>query len=216
MTVEQIFQKGLDLHHYANTAYPLEPTSFREFRIREKMDVEAVLTADWAEVQELALYVHIPFCQTRCRFCEYTVCSGDDALLEDDYTNLLLQEISKYGQTIQNKSVVGYDMGGGTPVYISERNLERITRAMFDTFKFDDSVGLSIETTPLVAADDLAKLRTIRGLGYQRISMGIQTVNKELLDSFERKGSVKLYQSAVENIRNAGFDQLNIDLMKCL
>jgi len=213
MILEQIFQKGLELHHYANTAYPLKPTSFRDFKIREKSKIDALLTEDLSKIQELALYVHIPFCQTRCRFCEYAVFSGDDALLEDEYTDLLLREIKKYGQITKNKHIAGFDTGGGTPAYISERNLERITRAMFDTFHFDASVGLSIETTPLVAADDLAKLRTIRGLGYQRMSMGIQTVNKELLESFERKGSVKLYQAATENIRKAGFDQLNIDLM---
>ncbi len=95
MTLDQIFQKGIDLHHYANTAYPLKPTSFKEFKKRENSEIERILADDFTKINELALYVHIPFCQTRCRFCEYAVFSGEDSKTEDEYTDLLLKEITK-------------------------------------------------------------------------------------------------------------------------
>ncbi|MCQ2735888.1 MAG: NUDIX domain-containing protein [bacterium] len=117
-----------------------------------------------------------------------------------------------YREIIGDKPIVGYDLGGGTPSYLSIENLERIT-ASIKKFNLIDGMYLSIETTPVIAAKDFDKIKAIRGLGYNRISMGFQTVSEALLESLGREGSKSIYERAVENIRRAGFDRLNIDLM---
>ena len=72
---KRIYDTGILYHHYANTAYPLTPTSFRSFRIADKQDIPSFLAEAWRKADELSLYVHVPFCQTRCKFCEYAVLS---------------------------------------------------------------------------------------------------------------------------------------------
>ncbi|MDO5154762.1 MAG: radical SAM protein [Eubacteriales bacterium] len=72
---------------------------------------------------------------------------------------------------------------------------------------------MSIETTPVIAANDFEKIKAIKDLGYNRISMGFQTVSEKLLESLGREGSKSIYEKAVENIRKAGFGRLNVDFI---
>lgn len=86
-------------------------------------------------------------------------------------------------------------------------------RKLLSSFSFSEGVSFSIETTPVIAANDFEKIKAVREMGYSRISMGFQTVNEKLLEKLEREGSKHLYDRAVDNIRKAGFKRLNIDLM---
>ncbi|HOX52385.1 MAG TPA: radical SAM protein, partial [Fibrobacteria bacterium] len=212
--VRDLFQKGLFHHHYANTAYPLTPRSFQSFRVDDPSAREHLLVEDWNRCQTLALYTHVPFCKVRCRFCEYAVVSGPDAELEDLYVELLLKEIAMYGKIVgPSKTVVGYDIGGGTPSKLSLENLRRITSAVRDTFQVPDSVVFSAETTPVIAANEPEKIHGLFQMGYRRISMGIQTVSEKLLNELGREGATQIYERAMINIRAAGFAKVNIDLM---
>ena len=121
----------------------------------------------------------------------------------------MLEEIRKI---IKEKPVVGFDLGGGTPSFISIENLKLITDSI-NKFNLKDNIYLSVETTPVIAANDFEKIKAIKELGYNRISMGFQTVSEKLLESLGREGSTSIYEKAVKNIRQAGFDRLNIDLM---
>lgn len=212
-TVEEIFKKGVDMHHYANTAYPITPQSFRDFKIKDKNEVDRLVVEQWEQVKEMGLYVHIPFCIRRCKFCEYAVFTGDDADQEELYLDLVLQEIKKYGDALSPKIIQGLDIGGGTPSAISVKNLGRIMEALDDNFGAAACESTSIETTPLIAHRDPEKMKGIRELGIERISMGIQTINPRLLEEFKRHGSVHMYRSAEKNIRKAGFERFNVDVM---
>lgn len=211
--VRDLFQKGLFHHHYANTAYPLTPRSFESFRVSDPAARERLVASDWDSCDTFSLYAHIPFCKVRCRFCEYAVLSGEDAEQEDLYVQLLLKEIAMYGKIVGKKRVVGYDLGGGTPSKFGLENLRAITRAMTDTFDIPASVGFSVETTPVIAANEPEKIHGLFEMGYRRISMGIQTVSEKLLNELGREGATHIYERAVANIRKAGFRSLNIDLM---
>jgi len=210
---QKIFETGLLYHHYANTAYPLTPGSFREYRINDSSLIADCLRKEWAKADELSLYVHIPFCTARCKFCEYTVLPEWSDTVETEYADLLLREIEMYGPLLQNRRIVGFDVGGGTPTKISLENLRRITYAVSEGFRFADDVVFSIETTPVIAAKEPEKLREVFSLGYTRISMGVQTVSERLLNELGREGSTHIYEQAVCNIRAAGYSQFNIDLM---
>ena len=117
-----------------------------------------------------------------------------------------------YRKIIKDKPIAGYDLGGGTPSYLSIENLQAITDSV-KKFHLNDGIYMSIETTPVIASKDPEKIRAIRAMGYNRISMGFQTVSEKLLESLGREGSKSIYEQAVDNIRKAGFDRLNIDLM---
>ena len=208
-----VYDAGIFYHHYANTAYPLTPASFRSFQIREPEEIEHCLRHDLSQIDAVSLYIHIPFCQTRCRFCEYVVLDQTDEALQDEYVDLLLLEMKMYAKRLKGKRIVGFDLGGGTPTILSVRNLRRITDAVRALFAIPDSVVMSIETTPLIAAKEPEKIRAVYQIGYRRISMGIQTVSSQLLATLNREGSSSLYEQAVQSIRDAGFERLNVDLM---
>ncbi len=213
MSVKQIFEDGLLYHHYANTAYPLTPKSFMDYRINNPSQIQSFLASEWEKADELSIYVHIPFCKVRCNFCEYVVLQDVDTCTEDLYVSLLLKEIQMYQAILKDKKIVGYDMGGGTPTKLSVGNLKIITEAITSSFSIQDNVIFSIETTPVIAAKEPEKILEIYKLGYKRISMGIQTISEKLLNELGREGTTHIYEQAAQNIRKAGFKQFNIDLM---
>lgn len=211
--IRKIYETGLLYHHYANTAYPLTPASFMEYKVREKQAVDELLKRDWEKIREYCLYIHIPFCQTRCKFCEYTVLDQSTPELESEYVDLLMKEMRMYASLTKDKPVIGFDIGGGTPLKLSVGHLAAITKEADTLFHIGSDVIRSIETTPVIAAKEFEKLKAVRQLGFQRISMGIQTVSPHLLAELGREGEPSIYEKAVRNIRKAGFDQFNIDLM---
>jgi oxygen-independent coproporphyrinogen-3 oxidase len=212
--LSKLYEKGLKEHHVTNTAYPLTPGSFMNYKITDTEEIEKLLTRNLGNINELAFYIHIPFCKSRCNFCEYAVVSTKEELDDKDrYVEYVMKEIVMYKHLARGKKIIGFDMGGGTPTELSFDQIKLITDKLTSTFDFDASVGFSIETTPFNAANDLDKLIKIRELGYERISMGVQTIDKSLLAEFSREGSKALYNHAVRNIRKAGFEKFNIDLM---
>ncbi len=212
MKCREIFERGIKFHHYCNTAYPLRPNSLAQYELHDNSEIYEAVKWNIQKQDELCLYVHIPFCQARCKFCEYVVLDKPSENDPDLYVAHLLKEIEMYREIIGEKPIVGYDLGGGTPSYLSVENLTKITDAI-KKFNLADGMYLSVETTPVIAANDFHKIKALRELGYNRISMGFQTVSKTLLESLGREGSASIYEKAVENIRKAGFDRLNIDLM---
>lgn len=212
MEYREIFERGIKFHHYCNTAYPLRPNSLASYEVHNHEDIYQVVKRNIERQEELCLYVHIPFCRARCRFCEYVVLDNPAEDAPNQYVAYLLKEIELYRALIKDKPVVGYDLGGGTPSYLSVENLRKITDSI-KKFNLQENMYLSVETTPVIAANDFEKMKALRELGYNRISMGFQTVSESLLKSLGREGSQSIYEKAVYHIRKAGFDRLNIDLM---
>lgn len=213
MNCNEIYETGLLYHHYANTAYPLTPHSFMEYKLTDENEIKSFLTEQWKNVDELCLYAHVPFCKSRCKFCEYTVLENTDEDIESEYTELLLKEMKMYSELLRGKRIAGFDLGGGTPAKLSAENLTRITKAVRELFDIEDGVVFSVETTPAIAADEPEKMQLLYDLGYRRISMGVQAVSEKLLAELGREGSASVYERAVKNIRAAGFERFNIDLM---
>ncbi len=209
---------GLRNHHVANTAYPLaHERTWGPYRVA-RGDVAGRALEAWEGIDDLGLYVHVPFCETRCSFCEYTVVkpgeSGDDRVRE--YFDALLSEIHRWseGMDLGRRRVHGLDIGGGTPSFAPAREIERVLDAVRARVRFAPGSDISIETTPRIAAAEPDKLRAWRAMGIDRASVGIQVVQPDLLRVLEREanGAVE-HMRAVENLRAAGFERLNVDLM---
>ena len=213
MNCREVFETGLLYHHYANTAYPLTPHSFMQYRINDRDEIRDFVTGEWQKADALSLYIHVPFCKQRCKFCEYVVLEHTDEDIENEYVELLLKEMQMYSEILKGKKIVGYDLGGGTPTKLSVENLTRITEAVRRLFDIEPDTVFSVETTPVIAANEPEKIKALYDLGYRRISMGVQRVSAKLLEALGREGSASVYEKAVENIRRAGFKSFNIDLM---
>ena len=213
ITLEELYEKGIKMHHITNTAYPLTPGSFMRYKVTDATEIKKLLKEDIDKLTALSLYVHVPFCQSRCKFCEYSVVSGNDTEKKEEYVQALLKELDMYKDIIGDKQILGFDMGGGTPTQLETDQIKRITERLHQNFNFDPKTEMSIETTPVIAARDFNKIKALNDMGYRRISMGVQTINDRLLEAFGREGNRSIYEQAVENIRHAGFDKFNIDLM---
>jgi len=211
----QIFEKGLELHNYANTAYPLDHNKvWKEFRVKNSDKDQAVIN-QWKDVDELGIYIHIPFCEKRCGYCEYAVVSGEESEEKEAYLESLIKEITKYNELFgkKKKTAVGFDIGGGTPSIFPTEFIEKILANTLPNYNLDDKFAISIETTPIIA-NDLQKMKEIRNLGIERMSMGVQTINPRILKSVDREGgTIDVLLKARDNIREAGFEKYNIDLM---
>jgi oxygen-independent coproporphyrinogen-3 oxidase len=210
----EVFAAGERNHHVSNTAYPLaHETTWKPYRVtREKHDA---LTAEAFEgIDSLCLYAHIPFCEVRCSFCEYTVVSGDDLRETERYMDALERELDVWATRLGRRTLHGFDIGGGTPAFVSEARIERFVERVRERFVLRDDAGISIEATPRIAAARPEMLHAWRASGIDRVSMGIQVIQPDLLRVLRRDGNgVEHHHRAVENIRNAGFTRLNLDLM---
>jgi len=214
INLNDLFDKGMELHHITNTAYPLTPTSVREYTVRDEKTIKDFLEKEYKSTDELSLYFHSPFCKSRCKFCEYVVVSGDEQKLKDEYINAVLKEIDLYSRIIdKDTKITGFDIGGGTPTELGLSRLERVVNKLQNSFNLKNDITWSIETTPYNAINKQDELKGIYDLGFHRMSMGVQTVNAELLKKMEREGGILLYKKAVDAIRNAGYKHFNIDLM---
>jgi len=213
----EVFAAGLKLHHIANTAYPIgHTTTMRPYRV-PRDEIQAFAPQPWREVNHLGLYVHIPFCEARCGFCEYTVV--DPATIASDenlYFDLLLREFKLYAQVLDtpSKELIGFDIGGGTPSVARVKNIERVVTATRQCFQLPKNVAISIETTPKIAAQEPEKIRAYKDMGIDLISMGVQPVSPRLLARYGRDHPrLDFDQRAAEHIRAAGFEKFNIDVM---
>ena len=132
---------------------------------------------------------------------------------EDLYFDMLLGEFELWRQAAdtQAKTLVGFDIGGGTPSAVSLANIARVVEAAQRSFRLPEEVTISIETTPKIAAREPEKMRAYHDLGIGRISMGVQSVSPRLLNEMGRSATSLAYnRAAAENIRRAGFEKFNI------
>ena len=127
MKCREIFDRGIKFHHYCNTAYPLKPNSLAAYELHDTEAVRECVRKNIEKQKELCLYVHVPFCQARCKFCEYVVLDKPRENDPDRYVEHLLKEIELYREMIGDKPIAGYDLGGGTPSFLSVENLKAIT-----------------------------------------------------------------------------------------
>ena len=224
---ERVFEAGLRHHHLANTAYPIRhQTTMRPYLVPQD-EIERTAAAAWHETATLGLYVHVPFCAARCRYCEYTVVDRSEHEAEDRYFDALLRELSLWQERLGaaggvDRTLIGFDIGGGTPTFARADNIRRVVEAVRGAFRTRPGMAISIETTPLIAAATAGalaghepdKIHALREMGIERISMGVQTTHLALARSLGREyDGLGMLQRAVRHIREAGFGRLNLDLM---
>jgi oxygen-independent coproporphyrinogen-3 oxidase len=211
-----VFEAGLRNHHVSNTAYPIaHGRTWGPYRVPADR-ADDVARAAWAGIEDLCLYVHVPFCETRCSFCEYTVVKREEAPAAGAYMDDLRREIGLYEGALGDgrRRLHGLDFGGGTPSFVPAEEIASVLERVRAWLPFAPGADVSIETTPKIAAAEPAKLRAYRAAGIDRISMGVQVVQPDLLRMLNREANgAASHRRAVENIRAAGFTRFNVDLM---
>ena len=159
------------------------------------------------------LYIHIPFCSSRCVYCGFYSTTALE--LRERYVDAVCKEIvlRSEGQEMRGeKPQIGtIYLGGGTPSQLSIKQLERIFSACYIYNKVEDTAEITIEANPDDINLDFAK--SLRDLGINRVSMGVQTFNDERLKFLHRRHQASQVPQAVETLLKAGFRNISIDLM---
>jgi oxygen-independent coproporphyrinogen III oxidase len=166
-------------------------------------------------LETASLYLHIPFCHTRCHYCDFNTYAGILPLREP-YVRALLTEIAMAGTFAQlpdgspRRSRTIF-FGGGTPSLLSVSQICRILDACFENFAVDEDAEITLEANPGTLNQD--QLAGLRAAGINRLSMGAQSFDTELLKTLGRIHSPKDIMQAVRFARAAGFTSINVDFM---
>lgn len=164
-------------------------------------------------MEELGIYVHIPFCKRKCSYCDFKSFSNIDEINQKKYVDALIKEIQNSQNT--NKYIVTtIYLGGGTPSFINETYIKDILQAIYKKWEIKNDVEITIEVNPGTITKE--KLEAYKNMGINRLSIGLQSTNNYLLNKI---GRIHSYEEFIENYilaRKIGFENINIDLMLAL
>ena len=159
----------------------------------------------------LGIYIHIPFCRSKCLYCDfYSIPSARPDAVER-YVTALCKHIEHIGKSAQERTVDSVFMGGGTPTVMTEEQFGRICRSLEKAFSFASCCEFTVEANP--ATFDTEKLSALRKMGINRISIGMQSADSEELRLLGRTHRAEEVKLAIDAVNRAGIDNYNLDLM---
>lgn len=161
----------------------------------------------------LGIYVHIPFCKSKCEYCDFYSLGGSrDRRTTDQYLQALADHIRETGRLAPDYTVDTVYFGGGTPSFFGAENLEKILDELQKRFHFGADPEITLEANP-DSAQDISALRQLHDAGFDRLSLGMQSADDAELRRIGRVHTHAQTVRAVENARAAGFDNLSLDLI---
>ena len=165
--------------------------------------------------KELELYLHIPFCVSKCKYCDFlSAPSGEEQ--RQIYVERLCRRIRYWSDVIHNYGyeIVSIFVGGGTPSILTEAQITRIFEAVRESFPIREDAEITLEMNPGTDVKD--KLPVYRKLGINRLSMGLQSADNEELKCLGRIHTYEDFRQVYQWAREAGFTNINVDLMSAI
>ena len=159
----------------------------------------------------LGIYIHVPFCRSKCQYCDFYSLTTKDSRLMESYLQAVCTHIREAGPLAPGYVVDTVYFGGGTPTYFGAEGMATILRAIRKNFDVARTAEITFEANPDSITDRL--LRRLRSEGFNRVSLGIQCDNDEILKKIGRPHNYAQAVEAVELIRKRGFKNLSLDLM---
>ena len=167
------------------------------------------------EAATWSLYFHLPFCESLCTFCACNTVITRDHGREDGYVNLLSTEWQLYLDRVPalpERPLLGVHLGGGTPTFFAKENLERILKPILSQAKIDrDRFEASVEVHPGHTTRE--QLEMLHGLGFTRISLGVQDFDPEVQRLVNRHQPYEVTKSVTDIARELGYNSVNYDLI---
>lgn len=159
----------------------------------------------------LGAYIHLPYCLTKCPYCDFNSYGVGSSFPEETYTSAIMCEIDSYSEYLSRDSVSTIFFGGGTPSLFSPRSIGRIIEKIGEYADFERDIEISIEINPRTA--DVEKFKGFREVGINRASVGIQSFSKKKLKFLGRSNSPEEGKETLKDISDAGFKNFNLDLI---
>lgn len=170
------------------------------------------------ELGEVLLYVHVPFCEAKCFYCNFAVDVRRDSELHAKYVTGIETELARLADLIPSHATIpGIDIGGGTPTLLPAHDLARLVGALAPwRARCTRARPLSIETTPRIAACEPEKIAILADGGVERVSVGLQSTNDDHLKNVNRSAQRELGELALRNLRASKMARVNVDLIFAL
>lgn len=163
--------------------------------------------------KELEIYIHIPFCIRKCAYCDFLSGPADEKTIEA-YVEKLIDEIHAHGASDGETMVTTIFFGGGTPSILSGGQMQRIMKALKESFELSKDAEISMEANPGTVTKE--KLESYREAGMNRISFGLQSTNNEELKLLGRIHTFEEFLESFKLARESGFDNINVDLISAI
>ena len=192
------------------TSYPTAPhftPEFDEAAYRERLEIASERTED-----PLSMYVHLPFCEARCAFCGCHVVISPHRGPEVSYLEAVETELGLLSDALASRNNLNQlHWGGGTPTYLSPAQCRQLFESITSRFKLSPDAEIAVEIDPCVTT--MEHLATLRDLGFNRLSMGLQDLDPSVQSAVQRVQPVELTRDYTQEARRLGFTSVNVDLI---
>ena len=190
-----------------NTSYPLSPSEWKSYL--------SDFPLDFSREKTISLYVHIPFCRQLCSFCEYTRMICPDEQAQSKYVQTIENDIQAFLYKNRNFRLQGFDIGGGTPTSLSEKNFSALMGMVGNVIAhrekcpdFEPSVEATFQTV------SVGKLNSMAENGIRRISLGVQSASSEIAAASRRcNADIMTMEKVISMAHNSGIKKVNLDFM---
>jgi oxygen-independent coproporphyrinogen III oxidase len=173
---------------------------------------DAIAEDNASSARPISLYIHLPFCESRCWYCGCTTVITRDKSAAELYLDDLAREIALYNLRLDGaRHVVQLHLGGGTPTFLSARQIDRLSEILHCYFEFDRRAEISVEIDPRRLS--LPQVEALQRLGARRASLGIQDTDRRVQLAIHRHQPHALNEQTVAWLRGAGFESINVDLI---
>jgi oxygen-independent coproporphyrinogen-3 oxidase len=191
------------------TSYPTAPVWKDDFG---PADLENYFARADAQASPISLYMHLPFCESLCLFCACNVSIQKDKSVAIPYLAALKREIEHVARNISRKrQVIQFHWGGGTPTYLSPEQLEELFEFTRERFSFAPDAEIGLEVDPRATSRE--HLETLRRIGFNRLSMGIQDFEPHVQQTIHRVQPYEMTRALIAASRELGYGSLNVDLI---
>jgi oxygen-independent coproporphyrinogen-3 oxidase len=176
-------------------------------------DIEFHLENSLSKFDEVELYIHFPFCNQICSFCNLFAVVEKDKSLLDEYIKCITKEIDLYSEKLIGKKINTLYLGGGTPSLFAVHHFEKLFEHLEKKLKVNvkDIAEVSMEVSPDTV--DLVKFQKLIEIGLTRVNLGVQSLNDIEVDKIGRKYSVLEIIEAIKTLKETGLDNLSVDLI---
>lgn len=163
--------------------------------------------------ETIGLYIHIPFCRQKCLYCDFPSYAGKEDM-QEAYVMALESEIRRQGKRYKEKKISSVFFGGGTPTALPISLLQRLMQAVWESWQIMDGAEITTEANPGTLDAEMAE--ALKAMGFNRLSMGVQAWQNKLLKALGRIHTIEQFQKNFKAVREAGFENVNVDLMFAL
>lgn len=162
----------------------------------------------------LGLYIHVPFCAQKCNYCDFNSYKIKESNEKQEYLKSIEREILLYKKEFKDKEFTSIFLGGGTPSILTADELTVLMNSIYDNLKIAKDAEITIECNPGTLNKE--KLKRIKELGINRLSMGLQVIQNHHLKYIGRIHTYEQFEQNYKDAKSIGIDNINVDLMYSL